>query len=382
MTTTHPDDRDPATPTPLEERLAHLIRTNGPITVADFMEDALFNPQDGYYTSGPGARASMNAQAGPIGAAGDFTTAPEISQVFGELIGLWLVQAWVDLGAPTPFNLIELGPGRGALMADALRAAKVRPAFIDAARVRLVEVSGRLRYEQQKRLADCAADIDWLDDFSRAPDGPTLVVANEFFDCLPVRQFVRTETSWRERMVALGPGEDAFAFSLAPAPPPPMTSLPDAAAPGDIYELCEPGEALAEAIGARLATEGGRALVIDYGHTRDGVGETLQAVRAHRFAPVLAAPGLSDLSAHVNFDRLIRAAFDAGAACHGPVAQGVFLDRLGLAARVERLTAGKSHDVAEAVRAGAFRIAASSQMGEIFKAICISAPGLSTPAGF
>ncbi|MGF1543692.1 MAG: class I SAM-dependent methyltransferase [Parvularculaceae bacterium] len=371
------DDAADAAPTPLEARLRRLIEANGPITVADYMSDALFHPHDGYYAGG-GARAG----ASPVGADGDFVTAPEISQIFGELIGAWLVQSWIDLGAPTPFNLVELGHGRGALMADALRAAKARPEFLAAARIQLVESSGRLRHEQRQRLIDLGPPIDWADAFADTPAGPFLLIANEFFDCLPIRQFARTETSWRERLIGLG--DDGLAFVHAPTPPPATTPLPTRAGvePGDVYELGEAGEALMEGVATRLVADGGRALVIDYGHAADGCGDTLQAVRDHKPWPPLARPGEADVTAHVNFERLMRAAFDAGAAAAGPVPQGAFLDRLGLAARVERLTAGAPADAAERVRAGAFRIAAPTQMGEIFKAICVSAPGLPPPAGF
>ncbi len=180
--------------TALEDRLIALIRARGPITVADYMADALFHPQDGYYT----ARS-------PIGADGDFTTAPEVSQIFGELIGLFIVQAWADMGSPASFHLVEMGPGRGLLMQDLLRAARLRPAFLDAAHVFLVETGGRLRLEQRRRLKDCGVKIEWRDRFADVPAAPLLLVANEFFDCLPIRQFVRGPVGWRERLVGLAP---------------------------------------------------------------------------------------------------------------------------------------------------------------------------------
>lgn len=202
--------------TPLEERLIALIKSRGPITVADYMEDALLHPHDGYYTS----------QA-PIGAKGDFTTAPEISQIFGGSIGLWLVQSWTDMGSPKDFNLVELGPGRGVLMQDILRAARLRPAFLDAAHVWLVETSGRLRHEQQRRLRDAGIATDWADAFADIPSAPSLIIANEFFDCLPIRQFVRSERGWRERLVGLNAELDALAFCESPTPPLPTHSLPE-----------------------------------------------------------------------------------------------------------------------------------------------------------
>jgi NADH dehydrogenase [ubiquinone] 1 alpha subcomplex assembly factor 7 len=356
----------------LEERLVALIRAHGPISVADYMEDALFHPHDGYYTS----------QA-PIGADGDFTTAPEISQIFGELIGAWLIESWKAMGAPGSFNLVELGPGRGVMIADILRAAQLRPDFQKGAHVWLVETSGRLRHEQQRRLKNAGAPIDWADNFTKVPSGPTLVVANEFLDCLPIRQFVRAGASWRERQVGLDAGGAALAFTLSDTPPPPSIALPDPqdAQEGDIFEIGEAGEALIDEVARVLTAHGGRALFIDYGHVHDGFGDTLQAVRRHAFWPPLVAPGKADLTAHVNFERLARAAFAAGAAAHGPVSQGRFLEQLGLSLRVERLALAAPDRAAE-IRLGAHRIASPGAMGELFKAACVSSPGLPDPPGF
>ncbi len=361
----------PRETTPLEERLIALIKSRGPISIADYMADALFHPHDGYYTSQT-----------PIGAKGDFTTSPEISQIFGELIGLWLVQSWEDIGAPKAFNLVELGPGRGALMQDILRAARLRPAFLDAARIWLVETSGRLRHEQQRRLRDAGIAPEWADRFADVPAAPTLLVANEFFDCLPIRQFMRVETGWRERLV--GVDEKGLAFTLAETPPLPTIDIPEmhAAAIGDIFEVNEPGEALIDEIARALIERSGRALIIDYGHMQSGYGDTLQSIRRHAHWPVLNAPGSADITAHVNFERLFTRAFAAGAAAFGPVSQGEFLERLGLVIRLERLSAGKSAAEAADLFAGAHRISSSSQMGELFKALCISSPSLPEPAGF
>lgn len=357
----------------LEERLIALINARGPITVADYMEDALFHPHDGYYTS----------QA-PIGANGDFTTAPEISQIFGELIGLWLVQSWIDMGSPKTFNLVELGPGRGVLMQDILRAARLRPDFLDAAHLWFVETSGRLRHEQQRRLRDAGAAPEWADAFSDVPPAPILIIANEFFDCLPIRQFIRAATGWRERLVGLNETGSALAFQTGDIPPPQSLAIPDKedASPGDIYELNETSETLVDEIAAALIENGGRALIIDYGHVHSGFGDTLQAVRGHKFWPPLMAPGKADLTAHVNFERLEQRAFAAGAAAHGPLSQGAFLERLGLAMRLQRLSGGKSPQEAADLYSGAHRISSPNQMGELFKVLCLSAPTLPLPAGF
>lgn len=358
--------------TPLEERLISLIKANGPISVADFMADALGHPHDGYYMS-----------QSAIGADGDFTTAPEISQIFGELIGLWLVHAWLEMGEPTTFNLVELGPGRGVLMADILRAAELRPGFLKSATLWLVETSGRLRHEQQKRLRSTSLKPLWADDFSEIAPAPCLIVANEFFDCLPIRQFEYTEAGWRERMIGIAGDGVSLEFTLAKTPPPAglIVAPTENVEPGAVYELCEGGLELTAEIARTIGEHSGKALIVDYGHV-GGLGDTLQAVRHHQYWPVLAAPGRADVTAHVDFSALARAAIDAGAAAWGPVPQGVFLGRLGLAARLARLTAGKSEAEIEKLKSGAARISAPEQMGEVFKVLCVSSPNLSPPAGF
>lgn len=359
--------------TPLEERLISLIRANGPISIADFMADALSHPHEGYY---------MSHHA--IGSEGDFTTAPEISQVFGELIGLWLVQSWIDMGEPKTFNLVELGPGRGVLMADILRVAKVRPAFLEAATLWLVETSGRLRHEQQKRLRSQKVKPLWADEFAEVAAAPYLIIANEFFDCLPIRQFERVDHGWRERLVGLSEDGGALAFTLAETPPPRALALPapEEVEIGAVAETCEAGLSVAAQIANALREHGGRALIIDYGYACGGIGDTLQAVRKHKYWPVLAAPGRADITAHVNFAALSAAAIDAGASAWGPVTQGALLQRLGLGPRLERLCAGKTAAEAGTLVSGARRISAPEEMGEIFKALCLSSPDLPAPAGF
>ena len=359
--------------TPLEERLIDLIKLKGPITIADYMTDALGHPHEGYYM-----------QKVPIGAEGDFTTAPEISQVFGELIGLWLVEAWQAMGSPGAFNLIELGPGRGVLMDDILRAARVRPGFAKAAQVWLLESSGRLRLEQQKRLKVTEVKPLWADEYADIPPAPALIVANEFFDCLPIRQFERIKSGWRERLVGLNEKEDGLAFTLGKTPPPPDYNLPDLneSKEGDVFELSTDTKKFVAEICETLKTHGGHALIFDYGHMERGFGDTLQAVKDHKYWPPLASPGRADLTAHVDFETLATNVIDAGASAHGPVTQGRFLDRLGLTLRVEVLCKGHTPEKAEEIRAGAARIASPAAMGEIFKVLCISAPDLPTPAGF
>ncbi len=374
------DANAPHRPSVLQSRLAKLIRANGPIRVSDFMADALTHPQDGYYTS----------QAA-IGGGGDFTTSPEISQVFGEMIGAWLIRTWIDIGEPSLFYLVELGPGRGVLMADILRTARIRPKFLEAARVRLVETSGRLRHTQQQALAPYNADVSWFAELSEIPPGPTLLVANEFFDCLPIRQFVRAEVGWRERMIGLkeqidgtAATPDELAFTLAPEPGPLGSPAPDVARGaqmGAVLELCAPALELMDEICQRLLSFKGRALIIDYGHMQSGLGDTLQAVRDHAYWPTLATPGEADLTAHVDFEMLKNCASDLGAVVAGPTTQRRFLDALGINARRDKLTAS-APDKAAAIAAGVDRLIARDGMGALFKAMCVGSPSLPPAPGF
>ena len=398
MTSTEPGARAPAPdapsePTPLELRLMQLVRDHGPITVGDYMADALCHPQHGYYATRDPFGPPKDEAPG-----GDFTTAPEISQLFGELIGAWLVHAWSEIGEPSAFNLVELGPGRGTLMADILRVAKVRPGFAKAARLFMVEASGRMRYRQQRTLREAGYEPQqglqqgpqptegpegkgpvWADHLEDVPPGPTLLVANEFFDCLPIRQYVRAAEGWRERVVGLNDDESALAFVLRDAEPP--EGAPHGARPEDIYEVSEAGRALAVQIAQRLGAHKGRALIIDYGHGRTGLGDTFQAVKRHAHWPVLKAPGEADVTAHVDFAALARAARGAGARVDGPVRQGDFLRRLGLEQRLARVAEARP-DAADDLKAGAARLAAPDQMGHLFKVLAISSEGLGEPAGF
>ena len=362
----------------LADHLRRRIAADGPLTVAEFMAEALGHPRHGYYT-----------RRDPLGAAGDFITAPEISQMFGELIGLWCAVVWQDMGAPDPVVVVELGPGRGTLMADVLRAARPAPGFLDAARLHLVETSPVLRARQQAALAAAklGAAPAWHDTLDGVPEEPMLLIANEFFDALPVRQFQRTDEGWRERRVDAGE-DGGFRFVLAPpAPLDPLAMKRLAAAPesgvdGGVIEVCPDGLALAGAIGGRVARLGGAALILDYGPAESGAGETLQAVKDHAYHPVLEAPGEADLTAHVDFAGLAAAAMEAGAGAHGPVPQGTFLESLGIGARAEALligaTAGQASDIHSAHR----RLVDEGEMGTLFKALAVAHPEMAPPPGF
>lgn len=349
---------------PLEARLRALIEANGPLRLDAYMALALMDPEHGYY-----------ATRDPFGEAGDFVTAPEISQMFGEILGAWLINAWDRSSRPSPVHLVELGPGRGTLMADIARVARRLPHFRRAARLHLIETSGTLRERQRAALRDVPMPIDWHDDLGDVPEEPVLLVANEFFDALPIRQFQKTPDGWRERHIGLDDGGD-LAFGLGPGAP--AGPRPEAS-PGDLLEICEPAQAITAGIARRIARDGGAALIVDYGHAASGVGETLQAVRAHAFVDPLREPGEADLTAHVDFGALARTVRGAGAAVLGPMPQGEFLLTLGLLERAGRLGADKDEAEREALRSAVERLAGSGQMGQLFKVMAIVTRDVSLP---
>jgi len=342
----------------------------GPMTVADYMATALTHPEHGYYTS-----------RDPLGRDGDFITAPEISQVFGELIGIWCVTVWQQMGSPKHFNLVELGPGRGTLMADALRAASQAPAFVDAAEVVLIETSPVLRASQAERLS--AFDPVWCDSLDTVPDGPVLAIANEFLDALPAHQLVRTGAGWRERLV--GRDENGLRFMLSAGETPTAAlvapEIRNDTRTGAIAEVQPMALRVAAALAERIAQDGGAALIVDYGHAESAAGETLQAVRDHEPHDVLDAPGEADLTVHVDFAALTRAAADK-ATIRGPVTQGAFLRRMGIALRAESLIKGATAEQAESIASGVERLIGPDQMGSLFKVLCLSGHGTPQPPGF
>ncbi len=355
--------------TALGDRLVTRIARLGPITVADYMAEALTHPEDGYYMTGD-----------PFGAGGDFVTAPEVSQMFGELIGLWCATVWDTMGRPNPVVLAELGPGHGTLMADALRAAARMPGFLEASRAHLVETSPPLREKQRAALEEHA--VTWHDNFDGVPDAPLLLVANELFDALPIRQFQRTLAGWCERLVDTGPAGHGFHLLLgAPSDAQPLPDCFRGAPLGAVCEVSPAGLALAETIGARVARYGGAALIIDYGARDSTPGETLQSVRGHKRHDVFEAPGEADICAHVDFGQISEAARRPGAAVHGPLEQGHFLQALGIGERAAALARGATPADAEAVRSGLARLTEPDQMGSLFKVLAISHPDL-TPPGF
>ena len=351
-------------PTPLAMKLAARIAARGPISVHDFMEACLADPEYGYYRT-----------ASPLGGGGDFITAPEISQIFGELIGLWAGEVWRTMGEPKPFRLLELGPGRGLLMADALRALRVLPRFLDAVSVCLIETSAPLRSAQQAALASAPVPVSWHDSVADAPEGAAILIANEFFDCLPVRQFVFDGAAgrWRERMIAFEKGAFQFAAGAEarPADPPRRDEVED----GAIVERRPGASGLIEAFAARAPVA---ALIVDYGYSRPSLGDTLQAVKSHRFAGLFDAPGQTDLTAHVDFPALRDAAVMAGMAAFGPMPMGEWLLRLGLEARLGQLLSRATEEEAADLRSRVARLVDPAQMGALFKVLALTG-GVSEP---
>jgi NADH dehydrogenase [ubiquinone] 1 alpha subcomplex assembly factor 7 len=351
----------------LKDRLSAQIRQGGPLTIAQYMTACLHDPNDGYYATHPS-----------IGADGDFITAPAVSQMFGELLGLWAVETWRGLGRPDPVLLVEVGPGDGSLIADALRAARLDPAFLAAMELWLVETSAPLAAAQRARLAAVSAPANWAAGVGQLPPGaPMILIANELLDCLPARQFVRAADGWAERMVALdAAGDLGFALSACVGGEAPGVDAPI----GSVVEVCAAQTAFAAEIAARIVRWGGAALLIDYGRAAPGVGDTLQALRAHQKVHSLASPGEADLTVHADFPAVMAAARAEGANA-SLLSQGEFLRRLGIEARADALARARPNR-AEVIARQLARLIDEDQMGELFKAACLWAPQSPPPPGY
>jgi NADH dehydrogenase [ubiquinone] 1 alpha subcomplex assembly factor 7 len=358
---------------PLESEIRRLIAIAGPLPLSDYMRLCLTHPRYGYYIN-----------RDPLGAGGDFTTSPEISQMFGELIGLWMAAVWQRMGAPENVRVIELGPGRGTLMDDALRAAQVMKPFRAAIVLHLVEISPALREVQRQRLDHIDVPIAWHTTLEEVPAGPTILIANEFIDALPIRQAVKQPDGWHERVVGIGP-DDNLVIGTAPDPLPFFeTSMPRGlrkSPEGSIYEWRTDNIALE--LGRRMRSDGA-ALIIDYGHAHSGLGETLQAVAAHAFTDPLRAPGEADLTAHVDFEALGQSAESIGARIHGPIRQRDLFLRLGIEERAAALKANAPREKTADIESAFSRLIAEGAhgMGNLFKAIAIAAPELGVLPGF
>jgi len=362
------------------EKIRGLIQAEGAMPLDAYMALALNDPDCGYYRT-----------RNPLGRQGDFITAPEISQVFGELIGLWAVDFWQNSGQAELIHFVELGPGRGTLTRDALRAAQLVPKFCQAVKIEFVETSPILRRQQAATMAE-GANITWHADINSLPKAPCIIIANEFFDALPIKQFVKTAKGWQERKVDWQ--NDKFVYvtnaSLCDID---KTLNIDAYADsygavqiGDVIEYNPTGQAIMAQCARHICAYGGAGLVIDYGYSKPTAGDSLQAVKQHKPIDPLATPGEADVTAHVNFAALQTVAEKAGAKTYGPIAQGQFLQQLGIEARFATLKqaqqkAGNADKVA-ALTAAQHRLTAPEQMGELFKALAITPPKAPTPAGF
>ena len=347
----------------LVQRLKAQIRLNGPMTVAEYMTACLHDPEGGYYATRP-----------RLGAEGDFITAPLISQMFGELIGLWAGETWTRMGRPPRLILAEVGPGDGCLIADALRALRLLPEMLAAAELWLVEPSRPLRARQAEAVAGAALEPRWADSLAGLPqDAPLVLIANEVLDCLPVRQFVRAEQGWAERLVGLGETDElAFGFAKRPLD----HVLPEASL-GAVVEISAAQEAFAGEVGRRVARQGGAALLIDYGRAEAGFGDTLQALKGHEKLGALATPGEADLTVHADFPAVLAAARAQGAQA-SLMSQRELLLRLGVAERASALARTRPEH-ADRVFRQLDRLIGEDQMGELFKAACLHAPGLQPP---
>jgi len=349
----------------LKDRLIARIRATGPMTVAEYMTACLHDPHDGYYATRPA-----------LGEDGDFITAPMISQMFGELIGLWAVETWRGMGAPARVLLAEAGPGTGVLVQDALRAARLDPGFIAAAELWLIETSAPLTALQRERLAGAPLKPNWAAGLEGLPSGaPMILIANELLDCLPARQFVRVETGWAERMVGLDEvGE--LVFGLAPRDDlPPASNAPL----GAMVEISEAQTVFTASLASRLKQHGGAALLMDYGRDQRGVGDTFQALHRHRKVDPLASPGEADLTVHADFPAVLSAARAAGVHAN-LLTQGDFLRRLGMEQRAAALSRARP-DKAPVIARQLARLIEPDQMGDLFKAACLYA-GDVVPPGF
>ncbi|MEE2980545.1 MAG: SAM-dependent methyltransferase [Pseudomonadota bacterium] len=357
--------------TPMTSHLRNEIAMHGPLTVAAYMAAAMGHPEHGYYIN-----------RDPLGMTGDFVTSPEVSQMFGELIGLWCVAGWHQMGSPDTVRLVEMGPGRGTLMADALRAMTTAPECRAALDVHLVETSPTLSALQRKALDGIS--VAWHDALAEVPEGPLLLVTNELYDVLPIHQFIRTLQGWRERLVDTQ-SQGGFRFVLADQPTPALALLPDSLDGAPINSFAEMSAAaisLTHDIARRLVDHGGLALIIDYASDQGPLGDTFQAVRDHGNHHVLDDPGEADLSARVDFTTVARVARDGGAEVYGPVSQGEFLLALGIEARAAKLATGASAGQRQDIETALGRLIGSGEMGSLFKVLAIAAPGAPAPAGF
>ena len=358
----------------LEEILIERIGNDGPLSIADYMEQALSHPEHGYYM-----------RRDPFGVNGDFITAPEISQMFGELLGLWAGVSWLMAGSPSSVNLIELGPGRGTLMADMLHAAPLVEGFAEAIEVHMVETSPILKAIQEQTLKDVAFSEPplWHKALADVTEGSSIIIANEFFDALPIEQYFKAGDYWCPRVVDVKPDGDGLCFVLlppfdAPELPPGLINVESDV----MVEVCPAALDITEDISRRITQYGGAALFIDYGHSQSAAGETLQALKNHKYHDPLVDPGEADLTAHVDFAALAQRVFASGARAIGPITQGDFLGALGISERAEALLENANSEQAENISSALQRLTDVEEMGKLFKVMAVVQQGAPVPPGF
>ena len=365
----------------LAPRIKARIKAEGPMSVAEYMAICLLDPVGGYYPT-----------RDPLGSDGDFITAPEISQMFGEVIGLWCIQSWIDLGRPPSLSLVELGPGRGIMMSDILRTATLDPAFKKALSVTLIEASAALEAVQAKTLANAGVSVNWASDLSKVPEGPALIIGNEFLDCLPIRQFIQKDpfagrAGWHERLVALD-DEDRLSFGVSPVAISKLLQqdLPSGiedAKTSDLVEICPSARQIIDQLSERFKAHPCRALFIDYGPETTEFGDTLQALKRHEKVGVFSDPGNTDLTARVDFEALQDMARAVSLPVSNAARQREFLSKIGIEMRAVALSKSSSNPDARAkIARQLHRLMDSEEMGDLFKAICFQSNGLPLPLGF
>jgi len=364
----------------LKDRIVSRIKSEGPMSVAEYMSLCLLDLKHGYYPT-----------RDPLGSDGDFITAPEISQMFGEVLGLWAIQTWRDMGSPGAVRLIEMGPGRGIMMSDILRAIKLAPDFLENVSVHLIEASAALQNVQAKTLSASPVPVSWHDVLDDIPAGPTILIANEFLDCLPILQYIQKDRfagarGWHERRVTLDPETKALGFGIASEPISELAaqSLPSAhsdARNDELVEICPAAHQLLDQLNERFQTSPGRALFIDYGPAETEFGDTLQALKRHKKVDVFSDPGNTDLTARVDFAALGEFATTLDLECTAPVPQAEFLSKMGIEMRAATLAKAKPDSKAKIARQ-LERLTGEEQMGSLFKAMCFQSTGLNMPLGF
>ena len=360
--------------TKLFDYLKLRIETEGSITLADYMAESLGHSEFGYYNT-----------TVPIGKSGDFITSPEVSQMFGELIGLWSAVCWQQLGTPNKFNFIELGPGRGTLLLDAIRAAKVVPGYLDSIDFHLVETSPILAKLQKQNLSTLKNSCLWYKNFEQVPDGPFFLIGNEFIDALPIRQYIGADGEWYERLVGLNKLGTALCRLTSITPSDGEFVVPsglNGRNDGIIWEVCPEAQKIISSISSTLLERSGVAIFIDYGYVKQAGGDTFQAVRNHEYCDPLGTPGSNDLTAHVDFEAIKQVAENKGVRVSGPITQGAFLRRIGIEKRAERLMNVATPRQKRDIETGVKRLIDDNEMGRLFKVMALSHPQTFQLEGF